>query len=155
METIIKSNGIYDSFCNLIVDIYCHTYQHDCFENASGRGKQSTVTRDELSVLADIGEEEGEIEEDEEKVIQNLLKLRDIEVEKIMTPRVVISFVENNETVSDVMGRMPIMTYGRMPVMDSDIDKIDGYVVRSEILRRAADDDFEISMKKLRRNSQM
>ena len=39
-------------------------------------GKQSTVTRDELSVLADIGEEEGEIEEDEEKVIQNLLKLK-------------------------------------------------------------------------------
>ena len=34
------------------------------------------------------------------------------------------------------MGRMPIMTYGRMPVMDADIDKIDGYVVRSEILER-------------------
>ena len=123
----------------------------ELFKKMLPGGKQSTVTRDELSVLADIGEEEGEIEEDEEKVIQNLLKLRDIEVEKIMTPRVVISFVENNETVSDVMGRMPIMTYGRMPVMDSDIDKIDGYVVRSEILRRAADDDFEISMKKLRR----
>ena len=37
-----------------------------------------TVTRDELSVLADIAEESDVIEEDEEAVIQNLLKLREI-----------------------------------------------------------------------------
>ena len=66
----------------------------ELFKKMLPGGKQSTVTRDELSVLADIGEEEGEIEEDEEKVIQNLLKLRDIDIETIMTPRVVISFVE-------------------------------------------------------------
>ena len=48
-----------------------------------------TVTRDELSVLADIAEESDIIEEDEETVIQNLLKLRDIEVQTIMTPRAV------------------------------------------------------------------
>ena len=35
---------------------------------------KTIVTRDELAVLADIGEEEGTLEEDEETVIHNLLK---------------------------------------------------------------------------------
>ena len=114
--------------------------------------KQSTVTRDELVVLADIGEEEGEIEEDEEKVITNLLKLRDINVETIMTPRVVVTCVNNSETVAEVMKRIPIMVHGRMPVIDTDIDKIEGFVLRSEILRRAAVDDFESTMSEICRN---
>ena len=105
-----------------------------------------TVTRDELSVLADIAEESDIIEEDEETVIQNLLRLRDIEVQTIMTPRVVMVHVSANETVRDVMERISIMVYGRMPVVDGDIDNIRGLVLRSEILRRAAADEFDISM---------
>mgnify|MGYP003348189301 FL=1 len=100
-----------------------------------------TVTRDELSVLADIAEESDIIEEDEEAVIQNLLKLRDLEVQKIMTPRVVVVHVSATETVREVMDRIPIMIYGRMPVVDGDIDNVTGLVLRSEILRRAAADE--------------
>ena len=37
-----------------------------------------TVTRTELSVLADIAEESDQIEEDEEAVIQNVLRLKEI-----------------------------------------------------------------------------
>ena len=121
----------------------------ELFKKMLPGGKQSTVTRDELAVLADIGEEEGEIEEDEEKVIKNLLRLRDINVETIMTPRVVISSVDKNENVSEVIERIPIMTHGRMPVIDSDIDNIEGYVLRSEILRRAAVDDFNSEMEEI------
>lgn len=105
-----------------------------------------TVTRDELSVLADIAEESDIIEEDEETVIQNLLKLRDIEVQSIMTPRVVMDCVEVNETVNQVMARIPIMVYGRMPVYEGEIDNIRGLVLRSEILRRAAADEFDGKM---------
>ncbi|MBJ24177.1 MAG: hemolysin [Euryarchaeota archaeon] len=121
----------------------------EIFKKMLPGAKQSTVTRDEFAVLADIGEEEGEIEKDEEEVIKNLLRLRDIEVELIMTPRVVISSVDKKESVSEVMGRIPIMTHGRMPVIDDDIDKVSGYVLRSEILRRAAVDDFNSTMEDL------
>ncbi len=105
-----------------------------------------TVTRDELSVLADIAEESDIIEEDEEAVIQNLLKLRDIEVQSIMTPRVVMNCVEATESVGSIMDRIPIMVYGRMPVYQGDVDNIRGLVLRSEILRRAAADEFETTM---------
>ena len=112
-----------------------------------------TVTRDELSVLADIAEESDIIEEDEEAVIQNLLKLRDLEVQKIMTPRVVVVHVSATETVREVMDRIPIMIYGRMPVVDGDIDNVTGLVLRSEILRRAAADEFDTTMADLSRET--
>ena len=110
-----------------------------------------TVTRDELSVLADIAEESDIIEEDEEAVIQNLLRLRDIEIQTIMTPRVVVVHVSTEETVREVMERVPIMVYGRMPVVQGDIDNIQGMVLRSEILRKAAADEFDITMKEISR----
>jgi CBS domain containing-hemolysin-like protein len=118
----------------------------EMFKKMLPGAKQSTVTRDEFAVLADIGEEEGEIEKDEEEVIKNLLRLRDINVETIMTPRVVVTCVNKTESVSEVMERVPIMVHGRMPVIDTDIDKINGFVLRSEILRRAAVDDFDSKM---------
>ena len=112
-----------------------------------------TVTRDELSVLADIAEESDIIEEDEEAVIQNLLKLRDLEVQKIMTPRVVVVHVTATETIREVMDRIPIMIYGRMPVVEGDIDNVTGLVLRSEILRRAAEGEFETTMADISREA--
>ena len=110
-----------------------------------------TVTRDELLVLADIAEESDIIEKDEEAVIQNLLRLRDLQVQSIMTPRVVMTCVEASETVEDVMKRIPIMVYGRMPVYERDVDTIRGFILRSEILRKAADDVFTPTMLEISR----
>ena len=56
------------------------------------------VTRDELSHLADIAEETQVIERDEEKVIQNLLGLRERTVASIMTPRVVMATATSDKT---------------------------------------------------------
>ena len=110
-----------------------------------------TVTRDELSVLADIAEETDVIEEDEEAVIQNLLRLREIRVSDIMTPRVVVTSVSSDDTVSDVLKNIPIMIHGRMPVTGGNIDDVSGVVLRSEILRRAAVDDYDLKMSDISR----
>tara|TARA_B100001750_G_scaffold245701_1_gene265994 strand:- start:876 stop:1931 length:1056 start_codon:yes stop_codon:yes gene_type:complete len=111
-----------------------------------------TVTRTELSVLADIAEESDQIEEDEEAVIQNVLRLKEILVNDVMTPRVVITAVQESETVNDVLERMPIMIYGRLPVTGESIDDIKGMVLRSEILRHAAVDDYTSKMNEISRD---
>ena len=91
----------------------------------------------------DLGEGD---KEDEEAVIQNLLKLREMKVTEIMTPRVVMTSVKSTETVKEVMDRIPIMIHGRMPVYVDSVDEMSGLVLRSEILRKAADDDFDTTM---------
>lgn len=113
--------------------------------------ESETVTRTELSVLADIAEESDQIEEDEEAVIQNVLRLREILVSDIMTPRVVMTTVGMEETVQGILERIPIMIYGRMPVIGDSIDDVRGMVLRSEILRRAAIDDFSGTMEDISR----
>ena len=92
------------------------------------------------------------IEEDEEAVIQNVLRLKEISVNEVMTPRVVITTVQADETVKDVLDRIPIMIYGRMPVTGDSIDDIKGMALRSEILRRAAVDDYSSNMSQISRD---
>lgn len=111
------------------------------------------VTRDELSHLADIAEETQVIERDEEKVIQNLLGLRERTVASIMTPRVVMATATSDETVSEILKRMPIMVHGRMPVtINQNIDEIQGMVLRSDILREAAADKDDVLMSEISRD---
>tara|TARA_B000000475_G_C15982809_1_gene441718 strand:- start:946 stop:1614 length:669 start_codon:yes stop_codon:yes gene_type:complete len=115
--------------------------------------QNEAVTRDELSHLADIAEESQVIERDEEKVIQNLLGLREKTVASIMTPRVVMETASSDETVAMIRERIPIMVHGRMPVtINQNIDEIHGMVLRSEILREAAADNDEKLMKDISRD---
>lgn len=113
--------------------------------------EQETVSREELVALADIGEAEGAIERDEEAVITNLLRLREIEVGEIMTPRVVMVTVDVHWTVGDTLDQIPIMTHARMPVHGDSVDDIRGFVLRTDILRSAASDEHETSIADLMR----
>ena len=107
------------------------------------------VTRTELAVLADIAEEDNVIEKDEEAVIQNLLRLREILVGDVMTPRRVMKTVDGSFSVEDVLNETPIMTFGRMPLIGDSIDDIRGFVRRSKILKKAADDQYSTTMESI------
>ena len=110
------------------------------------------VTRTELAVLADIAEESHVIEEDEETVIQNLLRLREIMVSEVMTPRRVMKTVGSRLSVGEVLNDIPIMIFGRMPMIGDNIDDIRGMVLRSDILRKAADNDYSSPMEDFARD---
>jgi len=113
--------------------------------------EQETVSREELVALADIGESEGSIEEDEEKVITNLLKLRETLVSEVMTPSVVMTTVSHDWSIDTARNEIPIMTHGRLPVTGESIDDIRGIVLRSDILRRAAADEDDVLMSEIMR----
>ncbi len=69
-----------------------------------------------------------------------------------MTPRVVMSTVSHDESISDVLSRMPIMINGRMPITGENIDDVRGFVLRNEILRRAANDEHNVVMTDISRD---
>ena len=94
----------------------------------------------------DLGGEEGIIEEDEGKVIQNLLKLREIKVVDIMTPRVVMTAFNSASTVQEVLDEHKIIRVSRIPVYDDTIDDASGIVIRSEILMAASRDEWALTM---------
>ena len=113
------------------------------FKRMLPKAETATVTRDELHALADISEEEGTLEEDEETVIHNLLALREIPVKDVMTPRTVTLAFDHSWTIKQVLDETKILRFGRMPVYDESIDSLSGFVLRSDILMAASMDEWE------------
>ena len=110
------------------------------------KGSHSLVTRDDVAALADLGEEEGILEEDEETVIHNLLRLREIKVTEVMTPRVVMTSFRASSTVKEVLDEHKIIRVSRIPLYDDSIDDASGIVIRSEILMAASRDEWDLTM---------
>ena len=115
------------------------------------KGDHTLVTRDDVAALADLGGEEGIIEEDEEKVIHNLLKLRDIKVVDIMTPRVFMTSFQSTSTVKEILDEHKIIRVSRIPVFDDTIDDSSGIVIRSEILMAASRDEWDSPMSEFKK----
>jgi len=116
------------------------------FKRMLPKAETATVTRDELHALADISEEEGTLEEDEETVIHNLLALREIPVKDVMTPRTVTLAFDHSWTIKQVLDETKILRFGRMPVYDESIDSLSGFVLRSDILMAASMDEWETTL---------
>lgn len=109
-------------------------------------GGDTIVTRDDVAAIVDLGEEEGIIEADEEEVIHNLLKLRDINVSEIMTPRVVMTAFMSISTVEEILQEHKIIRFSRIPIYEESIDEITGFVIRSQILMAASRDESDKSI---------
>jgi CBS domain containing-hemolysin-like protein len=109
----------------------------------------AAVTRDDLAAMADLGEIEGALETDEETVIHNLLRLREIMVEAEMTPRVVLKAYEVNATIREVLDENTILRFSRIPVYEDNIDNVLGLVIRSEILMAASRDEWDLTLRDL------
>ena len=107
------------------------------------------VTRDDVAAMADLGEIEGALEESEETVIHNLLRLREITVDEEMTPRVVVNAFEVNQNIKEILDANTILRFSRIPVYEETIDNIQGLVIRSEILMAASRDEWDLSLKEL------
>ena len=107
------------------------------------KGSHSLVTRDDVAALADLGEEEGILEVDEETVIHNLLRLREITVGEVMTPRVVVTAFQSDSTIRTILEENTVIRFSRIPVFGESIDDIDGVAFRSELLMAASRDEWD------------
>lgn len=99
------------------------------------RGKEpQTFSRREFAALASIGEESGQIDPLESRIIRNLLAFGAIKVEDIMTPRSVMLSFEENKTVAELLVDRPKLTFSRLPIYDGDLDNITGFVLKTDML---------------------
>ena len=109
------------------------------------------VSREEVIAMAELGEDEGTIEESESTVIENVLMLDDIPVEEVLTPRSVIFALNKNSNVKEVLEEHNNIEFSRIPVFDSGLDNIIGVVRRHILLKSKAEDQFDIKIGELAR----
>jgi CBS domain containing-hemolysin-like protein len=117
----------------------------------SKRGQRGPrLSRDEVRSLANLAWEEGAIDETEATVFRNLIALRELTVEKIMTPRTVVYTLPADRTVSEVIEAGP-PRFSRIPIVDRSLDQPRGIVHRREIFKAASEERGDATLADLAR----
>ncbi len=91
-------------------------------------------TIEEIRALALIGYQKGVLDNVQTQVIDNTLKLRELPVHDIMTPRTVAVVLDENMTVGELINLEDFFKYSRIPVYSGNIDNITGYVFKNDVL---------------------
>ncbi|MBK6266168.1 HlyC/CorC family transporter [Marivirga sp. S37H4] len=110
-----------------------------------------TTSREEISALANIGTQEGVFGDKENKIIQNLIKLKSIRVSEIMTPRVVMVSANEIMKLEEFNKNREFIQFSRIPVYKNNRDNITGYIFRQQVFEKLAEDQFELQLKELKR----
>lgn len=114
------------------------------------KGKQSqSVSREEVSAMATVGAEEGVLKVEENKMIQNMLKLSNVTAEQIMTPQVVVSYLPAEATLRDFYENKNCNSYSRIPIYTDNDDYITGYVLRQTVLEKLTEDRFDMHLSEI------
>ena len=89
--------------------------------------------RDELSAMAMLAHESGELGAGESKILTNLLQFKDVSVTKIMTPRPVLFRVNAEQTINEFLAKHKTSPFSRPLVFSEQSDNIVGFVHRLEL----------------------
>ncbi|HSH09222.1 MAG TPA: hemolysin family protein, partial [Oceanipulchritudo sp.] len=105
---------------------------------------------EEIRLLAERSAQSGALSDDERDLISNALSLDDVNVEEIMTPRTVVTFLKDSLTVEEVCRDFRNIPFARIPVYGETIDEIIGIVRRRDILEANSDDKGNQTMRDLK-----
>lgn len=111
----------------------------------------TTVSREEVSAMANVGEEEGVLDKDENKVIQNIMRLDAIKAYDAMTPRVVCSVAPESMTLREYFEDEDFEHHSRIPLYAESPEYITGYILRDDALENLAEDKFDKTLKDIKR----
>lgn len=121
----------------------------------SPESDEAAVSREEVSAMANVAEEEEVIDEDENNVIQNLIKMDDIPAYEAMTPRVVCAIASENMTVKSFYRNKDYRHHSRIPVYADNDEYITGYILRMDVLQLLADDKFDCTLGSIKRDIEL
>lgn len=112
----------------------------------SNKNNEQSTSRAEIAAVASMGADEGIVSEKEHKIIQNILKLKNVKVTEIMTPRVVVATAEENLPLSDFLKNKNFLKFSRIPVYSKTEENITGYVFRQKVFEKLAEDKHHLKL---------
>ena len=110
-----------------------------------------STSREEIAALASIGVDEGIFSEKEHKIIQNILKLKNVKVKEIMTPRVVVTAADESLTLKEFLATKNYLKFSRIPVYAEKPENIKGYVFRQTVFEKLAEDRHDLTLRDIKR----
>jgi len=99
------------------------------FSNKEG----NEITREEIIALASLGHKDGTLYSQESAYLSNILSLREIQTEQVLTPRSVVHMLDINTTVTEALDQPQTKQFTRIPVYRDSTDDIAGKVIKRDL----------------------
>jgi len=117
----------------------------------SNNKKEQTTSREEIAALARIGADEGLFSDKENKIIQNIIRLKNIKATEILTPRVVVATANENLPLQEFLKNKDYLKFSRIPIYSGNDENITGYVFRQKVFENLAEDKHSLILKDIKR----
>ena len=116
------------------------------------KDSDTSISREEVGAMADVAEETGELDEDENEIIQNLINIDELTASQAMTPRVVAAIAPESMSVKAFYNDRRFLHHSRIPVYRDNDEYITGYILRVEAIQLMAEDKYDITLRDIRRD---
>lgn len=91
------------------------------------------LTRRDFLALTELGFDQGALDANESRMIRNLLNFESLRAEDVMTPRVVIHSANAASSCAEYHAQHRPLRFSRVPIHTGEPDKIQGYVLKSDV----------------------
>lgn len=95
---------------------------------------KAAIRAGEIKTLADLGEEYGAIEKDEQSLIHGIIEFGETTVKEVMTNRTDMVAAEINEDFNAVLKKFLDSKHSRLPIYKGNIDNIEGFIYIKDLL---------------------
>lgn len=113
------------------------------------QNKESQMTEEEFRTIVDVGHENGIIETEERKMINNVFDFGDAQVKDIMVPRIDMTVVDIHTSYHELIHIFRQDKFTRIPVYEDSTDNVVGILNIKELL--LYNDRTHFSVKKVMR----
>lgn len=128
-------------------------YVSQIITRALKKDKEASVfSRADFGAMAELGSQQGVFDEGESNILRNLLRFNTVFAKNIMTPRTVMVASDQSASIKDFHDTHPNLRFSRIPVFDESQDKITGYVLKNQILKKLIDGHGEEPLSSIRRD---
>jgi CBS domain containing-hemolysin-like protein len=95
--------------------------------------ENNEITREEIIALASLSHKDGTLFAHENDYLSNILNLREITTEKVLTPRSVVHMLDKNTTITEAIDNPQSKHFTRIPIFGESIDDVVGKVIKRDL----------------------
>jgi len=113
------------------------------------KGKKDEITREEIIALASLSHRMGSLVTQENEYLVNVLQLREIKTEAILTPRSMLHSLPEKLTVTEALDYEESKRFTRIPIYKDEPDNITGLVTNRELMFAEREGNGELAVGEL------
>lgn len=92
------------------------------------------ISSEDIRTIAEVGEEQGSLREDEREIFENVVQFGNIVVREIMTSRVNMVAVSTDDELGEVIDLIREKRLSRLPLYENELDNIKGIIYAKDLL---------------------